>query len=315
MTRPVFIYGAERSGTTVFRLMLDAHPALCNLGEADLLFDCIHRHPAQDRWAYDLDELCLDRRFADAGLVLPDWAQGPDHDGKALLRDLLRQFQAQSTGQMSLNIHRHIDKVAALLPDAKVIHLLRDPRDVARSRIGMGWAGTVYHGVGSWIETERSWDRAAATISATEILDVCYEDLILEPAEHLARVCDFLGVDFDPAMLKYYEKTSYGPPDPKLVEQWRRKLAPKELAFVEHKLGPLLAARGYPASGLTPRRPGLVDRAVLYWKNKLGIWRFAIARYGVYLVLSERVSRWLRLHRANRKIRFEINQITKMHLK
>ena len=37
--RVIFVYGALRSGTTLFRLMLEAHPALSNAGEADFLFD------------------------------------------------------------------------------------------------------------------------------------------------------------------------------------------------------------------------------------------------------------------------------------
>ena len=39
--KPVFIFGSERSGTTVLRLMVNAHPMLSNPGEFDFLFDTI----------------------------------------------------------------------------------------------------------------------------------------------------------------------------------------------------------------------------------------------------------------------------------
>jgi hypothetical protein len=41
--RPVFIFGSMRAGTTVFRLMLDAHDGISNPGEVDFLFDHLAR--------------------------------------------------------------------------------------------------------------------------------------------------------------------------------------------------------------------------------------------------------------------------------
>ena len=69
MSDPVFVYGGLRSGTTVFRLMLNAHPELSNPGEVDHLFDHIHRAPGGG-WRYDLDALSLDRRTATVGPAL-----------------------------------------------------------------------------------------------------------------------------------------------------------------------------------------------------------------------------------------------------
>lgn len=59
-----------------------------------------------------------------------------------------------------LVLHCHIDKALSLLPDAQVISLVRDPHHVARSAIGMGWAGNVFHGLGGWIGTEDEWGTA-----------------------------------------------------------------------------------------------------------------------------------------------------------
>jgi hypothetical protein len=58
----VFVYGALRFGTTVFRLMLDAHPQIANPGEMDFLFDYLYPdHTHSTGWRYDLDGLKLDR--------------------------------------------------------------------------------------------------------------------------------------------------------------------------------------------------------------------------------------------------------------
>ena len=78
-----------------------------------------------------------------------------------------------------LVLHRHADKALTLLPDAKVIHLMRDPRDVARSAIGMGWAGNVFHGSPAMVATE-AW--AAATTSYPGVVhEGRYGDLVALP--------------------------------------------------------------------------------------------------------------------------------------
>ncbi|MEM7505777.1 MAG: sulfotransferase [Pseudomonadota bacterium] len=310
----IFVYGALRSGTTMFRLMLRAHPAFINPGEADYLFDHIARGP-DGRWSYDLDALTLSRVFRDAGLAVPDGTPERDNDGPALLAEFLRQLQDGSAARLVLAVHRHVDKIAALLPEAPILHLLRDPRDVARSCIGMGWAGLPYFGVDGWIETERAWDRVSRDLREDRALDLRYEELIRAPQDELGRVCAFLGVPFDAAMLGYDEGSTYGAPDPSLVEQWRRKMAPQDLALVEGKLGATLVERGYQPSGVPQRTPTGLERAWMRLRDKLAVWRFLARRYGTGRVILEKASRrmgWKVLHR---RVVGEIQAISRQHLR
>ena len=89
-------------------------------------------------------------------LALPEGLEGAD-----LIRALVADLAERSAGKLSLNIHRNAHIMAAVFPDAKVIHLVRDPRDVARSSVGMGWTGNSYFGVDHWIGTERDYAAAA----------------------------------------------------------------------------------------------------------------------------------------------------------
>ncbi len=308
---PVFVYGGLRSGTTLFRLMLNAHPGLNNPGEVDYLFDHIH-HGDDDRWRYNLEALALDRSFGTSRLALPDL---PADRGREILADFVRQLRSRGDGLMSLNVHRNLGKVAALFPGSRVIHVLRDPRDVASSCIGMGWAGTTYHGVDSWIRSEREWDRAAGAIAPDDQFELKYEALIADAPGRLHDVCAFLGIPFDPAMLRYHERTTYGPPDPRMIDQWRRKLESHELAILEGKLGPLLTAHGYASSGVQPVSPGRGERILLSLKNKTGVWQFSARRYGTAVVVAEKASRWLGLKSWNRRLRTRINRMAEQHLK
>lgn len=305
---PVFVFGALRSGTTMFRLMLNAHPDLSNPGEADFLFDHLRLGPQGAR--YDLQALRDDRIFRAKALTLPDGL-----DGLPLLAEMLRQLDAKASARTSLNIHRHADRLAAALPGARIIHLLRDPRDVARSSIGMGWAGTLWHGVDHWVATEAGWDRAAPVFTPDQVLELRFEELLADLEGGLRRVCAFLGVTFAPEMLEYHRHSTYEPPDPKLAEQWRRKSSPREIAHVEAKAGALMVRRGYVLSGGPTTPPGAPERAALALRNKRAVWGHGLARYGAGLYFGEKATRWLGLKAPNRMLHLRMQEIAKQHLK
>lgn len=289
---PVLVYGALRSGTTLLRLMLKSHAAIQSPGEADFLFDYISR--TADGWTYDRDALTRDRIFRAKEIDLPSGVDGAD-----LSRAMIAAMSAKGDGLMSLSIHRGAPKMAALFPEAKIIHLLRDPRDVARSSIGMGWAGNSYYGVEHWIGTEKDW--AAAAISDDRVLTVRYETLMANLEAELARICGFLGLEFDPEMLKYYERSTYGPPDPGIAQKWKTKASPREIALIEGRLGGLLADRGYAPAGL-PATPGPFELARLTTQSRMKRWQHNIDRYGLGLFAGHHAARVLGLKSVAQKL-------------
>ena len=307
---PVFVYGALRSGTTVFRLMLEAHEEIGNPGEADFLLDYLEpdsTHPTG--WRYRKSDLVIDRIYLAKGLTIPDGL-----DGKDLLLHFLERLTDGNATVTTLNIHRHLDRLLDLVPEARVVHMLRDPRDVARSSIGMGWAGTLYHGVDHWVKTEAAWDSAASMLRPEQTMTLRYEDLFRDIEGELHRVTDFLGLTYSPTMLTYHEASTYKPPDPQLVEQWRRKSSPKEIALVEGKAGALMEARGYIPQG-RGTVPGLLQQRLLWLRNKSYTFSFAVRRYGLLLVLGEKITRKLGLREAHRRLRMQINEKAIAYLK
>lgn len=291
--QPVFVYGALRSGTTLLRLMLLSHAKLQSPGEADFLFD--HIEPTSGGgWRYDREALARDRIFRAKNLTLPEGLDGAD-----LARHLVAEMAAKEPGRLCLSLHRAAPKMVALFPEAKVVHLLRDPRDVARSSIGMGWAGNSYFGVGHWINTERDWD--AVGFDETRVLTVHYETLMADLESELTRICRFVGLEFDPAMLRYYENSTYGPPDPGISQKWKTKASPHEIALIEGRVGPLLAARGYEPAGASAA-PGTLERYRLVAEHRVKRWRYNIRRYGAGLFFGHHAARALGLSRLERKL-------------
>jgi hypothetical protein len=307
----VFVYGALRSGTTLFRLMLDAHPCIANPGEADFLFDHIRPDPTHPTgWRFDRVGLADDWIFQANALDLP-----PGKEGLDLLDDLLGQIVARAPGRVvTLNLHRHVEQLMTILPGTRLIHILRDPRDVARSSINMGWAGTLYHGVGHWIDTERGWDRISGALAPGQAMTLKFKVLLRDLEPSLRAACDFLGVPFDPAMLNFHTSTSYDRPDSSLADQWRRVASRAELAQLEARAADLMICRGYKLSGPVIVL-GAVDRLGLWVRNKIAIWRFGLRRFGPVLFIGGKITRRLGPKGIDAHFRQRMVEITMRYLK
>ncbi len=280
----VFLCGSLRSGTSLIGLMLNGHPNINNPGELDFLFDQI----APNGQLPDIEKyqnwLSTDRIFQTSNLNIDETLDYPD-----LIRSFIQQL-AKPDSTLMINIHRCFDRIPYVLPNARFIHLIRDPRDVARSSIGMGWAGNVYHGVDHWIDSEHDWQQLQQKIAPSQYLQIRYEDLILSPAVVLAEICEFVGVDYDGNMLNYDQHSTYSKPDPALVAQWKTKLSTRQIQHVESKVQPLMEQHGYISSGHQLVRIGLIEKIQLKITNKLFKWRFAIDRYGFKLQAKDKLS-------------------------
>ena len=224
-------------------------------------------------------------------------------------------MERQAKPQVGGATHRHFDRVLDLWPNARVIHLVRDGRDVALSRIRLGWAGNVWTSAPAWAEIERSWELLRPRLAAEQVHEMRYEDLVAHPGEELDRLCAFLGIDYEAEMLRYPDRSNYQSPDSALAEQWRRTLSPRECRLVDDAIGEILVRRGYPLGSDDPLHPGWIERIGLRlqdWASRLA-WRFQ--RYGARLVLAEFVTRKLGLTPGNHNLRLQIDAIAERHLR
>jgi Sulfotransferase family len=277
---PVFLAGSVRTGSTLLRLMLDAHPHITNPGECDFLFDLVDekgRFPDVSEYRHWLST----NRIFQAKKLRID----PNLAYLDLMQSFLEQFRREGA-VLSMNVHRHFNRIPYVFPDARYIHLLRDPRDVARSCIGMGWVGNVYYGVDFWQEAENSWDQLKSSLRDDQYMEIKYEDLLQDVKSGLVRICEFVGLEYSDQMMNYSSHTTYAPPDNKLIYQWKNKYSKRELQLVEHKVGKMLVARKYELSGYSPDSPRLFEAWKLAVQNKKYRVRFQIERYGLGLYLE-----------------------------
>ena len=307
---PFFLVGSERSGTTLLRLMLAHHPEIECAPEFEFLVERLSASGGWPELEPYYDWLSTNRIFLPHGLVIDRTLDYP-----ALMKSFLRQYCERSAKPLrGATCHKHFDRLLGIWPRARFVHLVRDGRDVARSCIAMGWAGNVWAGAERWLEAEWLWAAVAPRIDPAHRHELRYEDLIRDPGRELARLCAFLGTDFDPAMLEYHRDSSYERPDPKLVGQWKQKLTPRELALLEARIGPMLRERGYEPSGVAPVPVSALRRLALALHDRLGRFRFRRARYGLGLILRSRLAEWSGIKAWKRALLLARNEIDNRHL-
>jgi amino acid adenylation domain-containing protein len=306
----IFVVGALRSGTTLFRLMLSSHEDIASPGEADCLFEYLQKDASADKWSYNMDGLRIDRIFQRYRFDIPDV-----DDGKQLALNLVDQIRRRTQRKyLALFIHGNLDKVAAFFPDAKIIHLIRDPRDVASSTMGMGWAGNTYFGVDGWLQTESNWNESVSKIDKNNVMEFYYENLIKNTKEQLEDICNFIGVPYSPNMLSYDNASTYQAPDIAAVEQWKTKLSARDVALVEVKSKSLLLARNYALSGYPLNHPSVIERLYLKCTHKLYIYHVGCMRYGYINFMFEKITRKF-IRSYHRMFAERINDIQARHLK
>lgn len=213
------VVGAPRSGTTLLRLMLDAHPALAIPPETGFLTLAPTLTGSGDR---------LRERFLDAvtqyGQPSPSW---PDFEIPLdTFRDALRaivpftasagfrafyrlyaaRFGKPRWGDKTPLYCLQLDAIRRVLPEARFIHIIRDGRDVALSSRKMWFSP------GQEIATQaRYWRRCVegarrAGLGRPDYLEVRYEALILRTRATLAEICAFIDLPYDAAMERYHER-------------------------------------------------------------------------------------------------------------
>lgn len=307
----LFLVGAERSGTTMLRLMLDHHPLVAWQNEFEFAVDRIADSGELPDTPSYLAFLAASRIFRATGY----------HADPALgYADLVRSFldqRAARTGKhiVGATIHRNIGRILTVWPEARFIHLVRDPRDVAPSVIKMGWAGNCYHGVAGWQHAELEWDRLEQRLDPSRFVEIRFERLLADPRTQLTRACDLIGVPFDEAMLRFHEDTTYEPPDPSASTRWQGRLDARSIALIEARVGDLLVARGYDRAAPDARLPGPLLRAYLFVQNRAVRIRWRIRRYGLGLYLKAQFAKRFSPHARWPAVRERMQRIDQERLK
>lgn len=286
----LFIVGSGRSGTTLLRAMFDAHPQMAVTHEAHFVAAMGRRRKryerphglAVERFVADLFE---DKKFRGVGLHEGEVREALAAPPAATYADAVRRVFALHArrygkpryGDKTPGYVLRIPLLAGLFPEARFIHIIRDGRDVATAFSDVRFGP---HGVAEtaiyWKRRVSRGRRAGHALSLRRYREIRYEDLVAEPETVLHELCDFTDLEFDPAMLRYFEQAGRSVGDTGIPEahqrlllpptrglrNWRDEMSRDDVRLFEGVAGDLLADLGYSCAF---ERLSLADRVGARW--------------------------------------------------
>lgn len=213
---PLFIVGMPRSGTKLLRDLLNQHPKI-NIPEVETHFlpFFIKKFGLNASFDVTLKTQLFDA-FYDTSFY---WnISNSDKKGKPEFEKRKEQVNNWNDfvylvfncfgpkGYQEEVIHgdktpgyiNHIPLLKSICPDAKFIHIIRDPRDYCLSVKNI-WNKNMYRAAATWTDTMESIDKQA--LSGTDYYtEIAYEALINDVEGSMKSLVSFIGIPFDPGM-------------------------------------------------------------------------------------------------------------------
>ncbi len=283
--KPIFIVSAPRSGSTLLRLILDAHPNIAIPSPAWLYeyirpylysFGDLGRESNFRELVRDMIEMPTIGRWPVEFAVDEVVAACPARSFKAVYEYLhVRDASAKGKsrwGEKSPRNSYWIDEIKADFPDAQFIHIVRDGRDMAidiSQSVSMRPC-SVLMGAQYWQHYVTAIRDSFTRLDPADRYEIKYEALCADPKAELSALCEFLGEEFDSAMLRHHESNStkawaanaqHGstgrPITTEYCELYKRRLPERDVRVLEGAIAELLREYGYPLCGkpqALPRR-------------------------------------------------------------
>lgn len=280
---PILITGADRTGTSLLYALLASHSQVDMTRRAnfwrwfDGRFGDLSAEARMDR--------CIDAivRYKRLSVLEPDrdrlrsaFMEGPRTYGR--LFALAHSQHAESLGKSrwgdkSLHLEWNAERVFEEWPDARIVQMIRDPRDRHSSVIKRAADKDGDHSerlasvTGRWIQSVVVGMRNEARYPDRYRL-LRYETLVTDPETVTKEICDFFGLDFEPEMMamgaveEQHQRggnSSFGVASPggvsnRSVGRFRETLEPATIAFIESACRELMVRYGYePVTALTGR--------------------------------------------------------------
>jgi hypothetical protein len=277
---PVFIVGVPRSGTTLLAAMLAAHPNM-SCGPETHFFRWIER--------VDEKEICAanDWPVQATGFVnsiirksYTDESPRPLIEKYGLSTEQIRAYLEQQVPSVAAilssitELHmimshksrwvektpdhiEYLDTIRHHFPDAFIVRIVRDPRDIALSLLKVPW------GVKSLLEGLTYWKRLDDTSRHFFQKDnrshtLRFEDLIQNPETELRKLCEVIDEPFDNQMLDTsltgkqlnsrnvpWKNKASQPVDRDRLFVWQKELSQQENLLAESFIGNLLEEYHY----------------------------------------------------------------------
>ena len=273
--QPIFIVGFPRSGTTLLAGVLGAHSRmvcgpetefftglevasrgnrLCRAANwpeeaANYLFSIVHEKPIPEYYGITRDEII-------------SYLKQRERSQPAILESLTETYMKRHGKQRWIEkTPTHLiclREVRRCYPDAPIVRIIRDPRDVALSLLNVPWGPSSFPAA---ILLWQWFDEQSARFFEVDrnTMTVRYEDLLLNPENELRKLCLFIGEEFEPNMMDTSQSIRHLNPtqiswkqkagqqlDPGRIAIWRKETTLEQQCQAEAIAGDRIKAYAYP---------------------------------------------------------------------
>lgn len=268
-TNPLFIVGVQRSGSTLLRLILNAHSKIAIPEEARFLTPLLKYKKINK--IYKGAELLTLKNYLKNNSQFALW--NFDSSGFFAKLNLLESISLRYLIDLMFSSYCNCENKTVwgdkslffgsvhilhqLFPDARFIHIIRDGRDVFDSwrKIDKRKNNPAVISL-DWAYKEKSINTAFDKLPNDKKLSVRYEDLIDSPDKIVKRVCNFLDIPFEHNMLEFYKSSKkyigghhsrliFNKIDSGNANKWKKALTESEIRIFTCLSRNLLRKYGY----------------------------------------------------------------------
>lgn len=279
----LFITGVGRSGTSLLQSMLNAHPEVNIPPETHFFKRYILPNLQKNQWpkpAQLRDDKYIKRLPEASRNQLITSLSGECGDlAMAFTSFLAGDGPHAVIGDKDTEYMRYLPHLKKVYPDAFLLHIKRDPRDVIASRKKAEWSknrSVAFHAA-EYQYYIKKLSREGPQLFTNRYLELRYEDLLFDPQDTLEPVLAMLGLDFSKKILEFQESSK------KLVAQdekawkqnlnkpllknnfnkWVEELSENEVGIIQSGLEDYFQANNYTLSSAQARYGAIVKRELI----------------------------------------------------
>lgn len=267
---PLFIVGSGRSGTKLLREILNNHPSIALADEWTNLINILNyaknnsdnNKPVRISRIYKIfrrsyfyrrqkrleNKVITLRSITDRCNSVQEFVQEICKHYAYGLDNV--QSQEYIWGNKTPGYENHLPLIKEFFSDAKFVHMIRDPRDIALS-YKKTWGKSIHNCSYKWNKSIQNAYRDKA-ILGDDYIEVMYEELISNPENTMIKLSDFLNCEFDSTHLKFQKSIEdKGDTNEKSYilatnrNKWRRGLSDFEIEMIERLTKPSMILLGY----------------------------------------------------------------------
>jgi len=276
-----FIIGRPRSGTTLLRLLFEAHPHVTIPPESPFILSLYKKYGKITRWDEAvIREYCEDvfkQRYFEKWLIRKDelLKHLMESAGESTYQNIVKKTclayksvydkqEIRLIGDKNPGYSLYISRIHKIFPEAKIIHITRDYRDNYLSLINVNFEVPIVPlVVYRWkFALHQAWNLKKQHPDL--ISSIKYEDLAADPEKHFRELCRFMDIGYDPSVMSFHEKKSevekaytgsteigvihkslMNPISTQRMNLWKTQMSPRDIRIADLVAGKSAEKAGY----------------------------------------------------------------------